>query len=562
MSQSPVPSDSSLEVLPSDGGLEVSMSGDDGFEHWRWQALALDGQNYIDRLPVELLSTILVFVLDPDEWDDDDGAEDLPEPFILQSVCRRWRNVCLTVPELWDGVLERTYATSKWTELALDRTRGRPLNFQDLIVPSESSEGNPVGWMRIFPLIRDRALLMGRARTLNVAQTGPVSPHVDQPDWASLVRSIPPTELKKFVLTLHEAGLESEVIFDDKAFTGTIPLKMRSFRVMGVRILLSSLVWRAPQMTHVDLAHCRFECTIPALLRVIGEMTCLSSLGLSLDSHHGLALTDEGNPESLPAPVDIMQLRFLKLSMELAYAEAIYDNVVLSDQCYLFGVITIHGDVGLEAAIAALDRMYADRLLSAFPVDDVTHAREVSIWYSLSRPWSLTMGLSRRSIIARDVKERVLQIVPKSYWYELSIMKAVCLHMLRKWAAFTPSTVLAVGPLPLGIWAEVLAALPSIITIKVTGSLSDLPDVLVRTHAAAYPRSLNCVVLRSMECIGPAVDKLSRGLARPYGQGCGNPPGERLLEFEWCTSSGIRQLYKKEVIRCERLAGEVSTVTN
>ncbi|KAH8104604.1 hypothetical protein BXZ70DRAFT_888084 [Cristinia sonorae] len=92
----------------------------------------------INELPAELLSLIFVLGLDlaDEDWDDDGTGSDSDSDFngnpvdwqiLVSSVCRRWREVALEVPQLWSEVVFTEKSTLEQAQTYLQRSKEAPL---------------------------------------------------------------------------------------------------------------------------------------------------------------------------------------------------------------------------------------------------------------------------------------------------------------------------------------------------------------------------------------------------------------------------------------------------
>ncbi|KDQ19235.1 hypothetical protein BOTBODRAFT_184314 [Botryobasidium botryosum FD-172 SS1] len=90
----------------------------------------------INRLPSECISQILTMACGPEPVHKEDSNSRHPrrpgKPFCLalSSVCRRWRNIALDTPRAWASIQLSDAPPFKYSELMLERSRGRPLHIR------------------------------------------------------------------------------------------------------------------------------------------------------------------------------------------------------------------------------------------------------------------------------------------------------------------------------------------------------------------------------------------------------------------------------------------------
>ncbi|KAJ7940156.1 hypothetical protein B0H13DRAFT_1454893, partial [Mycena leptocephala] len=78
-------------------------------------------------LPPEILAEIFIHCLPTQEFVTPDLTT---APLILCGICRRWREVALSTPKLWNSLFLQlnTYKTADFCQMWLSRARGAPLS--------------------------------------------------------------------------------------------------------------------------------------------------------------------------------------------------------------------------------------------------------------------------------------------------------------------------------------------------------------------------------------------------------------------------------------------------
>ena len=101
---------------------------------------ALETRDVFDQLPAELLAHIFLIGVRDQQYE---GVEPfVPFNLVVSSVCRRWRNIALMFPLLWQRITMRESEPYRWTQLCLERTKQCPL---DIALWLESEDGEVFG---------------------------------------------------------------------------------------------------------------------------------------------------------------------------------------------------------------------------------------------------------------------------------------------------------------------------------------------------------------------------------------------------------------------------------
>ncbi|VDC05406.1 unnamed protein product [Peniophora sp. CBMAI 1063] len=531
-----------LESLnTSAGGLKVSTNNDGRAHLQNRKTSALASEGYLNRLPLEVLVSIFVLVPEPDERGVQHFPDDLPKVLKLRSVCKLWHYLCQTTPSLWISIIERNFVHRDWLKLALDHTRNQTLDLRRLEETSTLALASPEAWKRTFPLMNEGVLRKGRAREVTVADLGMLPLGVAKCNWTSVIRSMLATELEVFGLTLfspNDGGVNA--LFDDDAFSGEIPRKLKSFSIEGAGIDLGSQVLRWPCLKHLSLKWCYVEGTIWGLFKLIGQITCLSELELAADGHDERSFIGNDHHGSAIVPVSLLKLQKLSLTMPLSYIEAAYDIVNISNQCRVLDTIFLPEGMSVSTVTAALDRMYAGRLLAgASSVSDGEGNERMSLSFDEHVASCLSMQLSIESLTTQR-RRFSLSLVPGRSEQETSNLKAIFHHIARQWPPFQHAVVLSGESLPDGIWEDTLALLPFVRAIEVSRSLSDLADALLRVSAKDYPRHLEGIFVHGIERTKSLFDQLLRGLDRTSVPR--DLEGQYVIACDWSVS--LEDLYQ------------------
>ena len=190
------------------------------------------------KFPPEIASHI--FSLFMNEYDHEDSTlRRLPSPFILGSVCKGWRQLALSTPQLWSTISFTLTKPRKWTRNEaflqfindwLQRSRSLPL---DLWVYDYRGNGRPLSQAQYLPIIDALNQHSGRWRTLHLSLRTPSFFHL-------FCGASPPSNLRSLQLIAWR-GSDFSTTFRMHSRPSPTHLTIDTFFMLDLDIMWDSL---------------------------------------------------------------------------------------------------------------------------------------------------------------------------------------------------------------------------------------------------------------------------------------------------------------------------------
>ncbi|KAI0312746.1 hypothetical protein OF83DRAFT_615973 [Amylostereum chailletii] len=298
----------------------------------------------IFRIPPEIL--MLIFSLLPESpHDENDTWPDTPICLTVSQVCRYWRRIAHTCPELWSVLPLQTRA---WTELALERSEPYPISFH-AFPKSDKRWSNAAGTLALTRLPRARSVVIGHQ---SIADPNPVALSI------KLLEQHPAPHLASLVVVYGVLG--------HKVFRGETPTRLRRLVAYNTWMARDTPVFRA-SLSILELHDCSvMDRRQSGLIDVLRSLPTLERLVLSKASES--LLPRESDAPKLVSIVDCLTIP--------ASATTLIDGLQLRND-------TVFGH--LDALVAAYTSAHPVACFSAFQTLSISELN-TSLVESFSTP--------------------------------------------------------------------------------------------------------------------------------------------------------------------------------